>query len=111
LKFYVANIAHDGYLGQPWLTSNGIVISWTFGNVCVKSDITIHSIWKKERELNMISACQFKKAMKNNQAFIGIICPQEPEDKPLPLNPKVQDLLNEYANVFSDELPKNLPPE
>jgi hypothetical protein len=41
LKFYVANITHDAYLGQPWLTSDGIMIKWTSGNVCIKSDITI----------------------------------------------------------------------
>ncbi|KAF8914838.1 hypothetical protein BGZ52_000775, partial [Haplosporangium bisporale] len=53
----------------------------------------------------------FKKAMKNNQAFLGIVCPKEPEDKPPPLDPKVQNLLTKYANVFPDELPKDLPPE
>ena len=49
--------------------------------------------------------------MKNDQAFLGIICPKEPEDKPLPLDPKVQNLLTEYDDVFPDELPKDLPPE
>jgi hypothetical protein len=29
LKFYVADITHDAYLGQPWLTSDGIMIDWT----------------------------------------------------------------------------------
>ena len=42
LKFYITDIAHDAYLGQPWLMSaNGIAIDWTTGNVCLKSDITI----------------------------------------------------------------------
>jgi hypothetical protein len=49
--------------------------------------------------------------MKNDQAFLGIIHLQEPKDKPPPLDLKVQELLNEYTNVFLNELPKNLPPE
>ncbi|KAF8974123.1 hypothetical protein BGZ52_009668, partial [Haplosporangium bisporale] len=53
----------------------------------------------------------FKKAMKNDQAFLGIVCPKEPKDKPLPLDPKVQNLLTEYANVFPNKLLKDLPPE
>ena len=112
LKFYVADIAHDAYLGQPWLTSaDDIAIDWTTGNVRLKSDITIRGIRKKEKQLNLISACQFKKAMKNDQAFLGIVRTKEPEDKPPPLDPKVQNLLTEYADVFPDELPKDLPPE
>ena len=103
---------HDAYLGQPWLMSaDGIAIDWTTGNVRLKSDITIRGIRKKEKQLNLISACQFKKAMKNDQAFLGIVRPKEPEDKPLPLDPKVQNLLTEYTDVFPNELPKDLPPE
>jgi len=49
--------------------------------------------------------------MKSNQVFLGFIHAQEPLNKPLLLDPKVQDLLNEYADVFLDELPKDLPPE
>jgi len=112
LKFYIANITHDAYLGQPWLKSiNDIAIDWISGNVCLKSDISIQGIWKKEKQLNQISACQFKKAMKNDQAFLGIIHAQEPLNKPLLLDLKVQDLLNKYADVFPNELPKDLPPE
>jgi len=61
--------------------------------------------------LNLISACQFKKAMKNDQAFLGIVHTKEPEDKPPPLDLKVQNLLTKYADVFPNELLKDLPPE
>ena len=113
LKFYVADIAHDAYLGQPWLTSDSIGIDWSSGNVRTRSDITIRGIRKKERQLSLMSTCQFKKAMKNDQAFLCVVRPQEPENKnnPPPVDPRVQDLLNEYADVFPDELPKELPPE
>ena len=49
--------------------------------------------------------------MKSNQALLGVICTQESLDKLLPLDLIVQDILKEYANVFPDELPKDLPPE
>ena len=112
LKFYIANIAHDAYLGQSWLKSiDDITIDWISGNVHLKSDISIQGVWKKEKQLNLTSACQLKKAMKNNQVFLGVIHAQEPSDKLPPFNLKVQDLLNEYINVFPNELPKDLPPE
>ncbi|KAG0065888.1 hypothetical protein BGZ92_005449 [Podila epicladia] len=44
LKFYVTNIAHNAYLGQPWLTSDSIAIDWSSGDIHVKPDITIHGI-------------------------------------------------------------------
>ncbi len=114
MKFYIANIAHDAYLGQPWLTSEGIEVDWTTGEIRLKPDITIRGIKKKEKQLSLMSACQFKKVMRKEQAFLAVIRPKEPEtDKkePLPIDPKVQDLLTEYADVFPDELPKSLPPE
>ena len=112
LKFYIADIAHDAYLGQPWLKSvDDIAIDWISGNVRLKSDISIQGIWKKEKQLNLISACQFKKAMKSDQAFLGIIHAQKPLNKPPLFDPKVRDILKDYADVFPDELPKELPPE
>jgi hypothetical protein len=56
----------------------------------------------------------FKKAMKKDQAFLCIVCPKEPNDDKdgsLSINPKVQDLLAKFSDVFPDELLKNLPPE
>ena len=100
---------HDAYLGQPWLTSNGIEVDWTTGKIHLKPDITIRGIQKKEKQLSLMSACQFKKVMQKEQAFLAVIRPKEPEtDKkePLPIDPKVQNLLTEYADVFPDELPK-----
>jgi hypothetical protein len=112
VKFYITDIVYDAYLGQLWLVSaNGIVINWTTSNIHLKSNITIQGIWKREKQLNLISAFQFEKAMKNDQVFLGIICSKEPEDKLLPLSLKVQELLNKYADIFPNELLKNLPPE
>lgn len=78
LKFYVADIAHDAYLGQPWLTSDSIVINWSSGNVRTKSDITIQGIRKKERQLSLMSTCQFKKAMKTTKHSFVSYAPKNP---------------------------------
>ncbi|GJJ75507.1 hypothetical protein EMPS_07865 [Entomortierella parvispora] len=51
--------------------------------------------------------------MKKEQAYLCIIRPQESEDKkvdPSPVDPRVQALLDKYADVFPDALPKDLPP-
>ena len=114
LKFYVANITHDAYLGQPWLTTGGIAIDWTSGTVRVNSDITIEGIRKSEEQISLMSSCAFKKAMKKDQAFLCIVHPKEPnddKDDSLSINPKVQDLLAEFSDVFPDDLLKDLPPE
>ncbi|KAG0079303.1 hypothetical protein BGZ93_003225 [Podila epicladia] len=52
--------------------------------------------------------------MKKTQAFLAVIQPQEPgtdKNKPPSIDPKVQNLLTEYADVFPDELSKVLPSE
>lgn len=118
LKFYVADIAHDAYLGQPWLRSNdGITVDWLSDNVHIGSDITIQGFRKEENQISLMSACQFKKIMKTEQAFLCLIHPKKEEndknDKkdPDPVDPRVQDILTEFADVFPNELPKELPPE
>lgn len=115
LKFYVANIAHDAYLGQPWLTSDhGISINWPSGVVHVKPDITMQGVRREEKQLSLMSACQFKKAVKNDPAFLCVVRPQEPEkpkNTPSTSDPALETLLKEYSDVFPDELPKELPPE
>src|SRR5207248_935894 len=39
LKFFVADIAHNAYLGQPWLTSDDITITWSTGIVRIGSNV------------------------------------------------------------------------
>ena len=118
LKFFVADIAHDAYLGQPWLMSDDdININWSSGVVRVGTEITIEGLRKKESHISLMSTHQFKKEMKRNQAYLCFIRPkeQEPEqdtkNSVLNLDPRIRDLVSEYIDVFPDELPKELPPE
>ncbi|KAF9944240.1 hypothetical protein BGZ72_002620, partial [Mortierella alpina] len=111
LMFYIADIAHDAYLGQPWLTSpDGVLVNWSSGTVHIQPDITLPGIRLQEKQLNLMSACQFKKAAKKDQAFLCIIRPQEDENPP-DHDLIIQPLLDEYCDVFPAELPKDLPPE
>lgn len=114
LKFFVVNIAHNTYLGQPWLTSNGIEVDWPAVNVHVKPDITIQGIQKKEKQLSLMSTSQLNKIIWKEQAFLAVLQSQEPDtdkNKPPHIDPKVQDILNEYTNVFPNDLLKSLPPK
>ena len=111
LMFYIADIDHDAYLGQPWLTSDkGISVEWSSGSILVKPDITLQGVRIQRNQSSLMSACQFKKAAKTDPAFLCIIRPPRSDDPPdhdLILKP----LLDEYHDVFPDELPKDLPPE
>ena len=113
--FYIANIKHDAYLGQPWLTySVGASVDWLSNTIHVKPDITIQGFRDKENQMSLMSACQFKKAAKNYPAFLCTIRPQEPEkikNNLSNVDPTLKGLLDEYLDVFPDELPKDLPPE
>ena len=114
LKFFVADIAHNAYLGQPWLTSDDISINWSTGVVQVGSNVEFRGVRKKDGKISLMSACQFKKTMKKEQAYLCLVRQKDSdEDKPDPatLDPNIQSLLDEYSDVFPDELPKELPPE
>ena len=114
LKFFVADIAHNAYLGQPWLTSDDISINWSSGIVQVGSNVVIKGVRKKNSKISLMSACQFKKTMKKEQAYLCLVRQKDTdEDKPDPatLDPNVQNLLDKYSDVFPDELPKELPPK
>jgi hypothetical protein len=61
-----------------------------------------------------MSDCKFKKVAKNYPAFLCIIRPQEPDivKNSMPeSDPALKCLLDEYIDVFPDELPKALPPK
>ena len=112
LKFYVADIAHDAYLGQPWLTSSAdISINWTSSNVHVKPDITIQGIRKKENSWIWSPHASSRKPWRTTKHSLVSFDLKSPRTSHRPSIRKSRDLLTEYADVFPDELPKDLPPE
>ncbi|KFH65527.1 hypothetical protein MVEG_09004 [Podila verticillata NRRL 6337] len=76
LRFYVADIAHDAYLGQPWLASRNISIDWSSGDVHLTSNLVIQGIRKKTNQLSLMTmTCQSKKESKNNKYKPQILDP------------------------------------
>lgn len=75
LKFLVADIAHDAYLGQPWLASKQISIDWRSGNVQVTPNLVIQGIRKKANQLSQITICLPKNKPKNSKHKPQILDP------------------------------------
>jgi len=115
LQFSVADIAHEAFLDQKWLqSSDGVTINRITGEVRTGTGVTLQGIRKDEGQLSLMSACQFKKAMKNEQAFLCVVRTLKSEDNKSdapPPDPRAQEILEKYADVFPDDLPNEIPPE
>src|SRR5690606_23457138 len=61
----------------------------------------------------ILSAMQFKRHLIKDQAFLCLVKPDDNNDVPVPTSitdNRTRKLVEEYRDVFPDELPKNLPP-
>ena len=110
---------HDIILGKPWLEktqpqinwkSNWITIKTTNGELVLKPSQFLASPTK---QLALISSLQAKRAIqKDSCMFLCIVGLINDDDGIRKLvDPRVQSLVEEYSDIFPQELPKELPPE
>ena len=121
-------------LGMPWLQKENPQINWTQGEILVQQGqewVQLPLLKVKEgsstQSVNIISAKQASRLIRKKQvdrAFIGFIrkveaCTEgseevhEEESKPKwqsDLPSAVREVLEEYDDVFPDDLPKGVPP-
>ena len=103
LTLVVAPIHHDVILGKPWLERYNPVINWTTNELVMPREL-------KEQDA-LLSALQMKRIMsgKEQEVYVAVVT----EDKTLgtaPTDHECQALLQEYDDVFPNDLPAELPP-
>ena len=115
-SFYVLSMEGlEVVLGKPWLNKYNPDIDWPTNSMVIKTSNQEHFLVggpNKNRHhdsitLNFISSKQAKQAMKNgDEVYLCII--KEATESSVP--PQAQPILQEFKDVFPDELP-NLPPK
>ena len=114
LQFAVCQLSsYDVILGKQWLARLDPLISHRTNQISFKynnQDIVIDASLEKHKSL--VSPSTFSKQIRRGmKAFALILNPQEKSDEASePIHPKVKDIIEEFKDVFPDELPKGLPP-
>ena len=105
----------DVVLGKPWLNKYNPNIDWPTNSMVIKTPSQEHflvggPIKKRHHDsinLNFISSKQVKSAMKEGEEVFLCIIKAETESS---VPPQAQPILEEFKDVFPDDLP-SLPPK
>ena len=121
-------------LGMPWLQKENPHINWTQGEILVRQGtewvqlpLRRAKVEPEASAVNMVSAKQMSRMIRKRQvdrAFIGLIRMVEPAEEGSnqvhveeprtkwrqDLPPSIKAVLEEYDDVFPDDLPPGLPP-
>ena len=120
----------DVILGQPWLSRANPSINWSTGRVVVGAAVILQGCGAADTDalsqsppvqICMLSARAMRrernKAAYVEQEFALWVAPMHSESssaaataEAVPLDPRVMSLLDEFADVFPDELPAEVPP-
>ncbi|KAF1321051.1 Retroelement pol polyprotein, partial [Globisporangium splendens] len=102
------NNTHDVILGKPWFTKYQPLINWR------THDVEIPDTERKLMERVTVSFAEFNKKLKCSHYEevyrIKVNSLAKQEDKHIVIDPRVEQLLNEYSDVFPEKLPNELPP-
>jgi hypothetical protein len=105
--------SYDVILGKQWLSKYDPLIShktnkitFHFGNqpIIIQADL--------ERHKSLVSASTFARAIcRGFHTFALLLNPDQPSATPTVSTPRVKTLLEEFYDIFPDDLPKGLPPQ
>jgi hypothetical protein len=105
--------SYDVILGKQWLSKYDPVIfhktnkiTFHFGTqpIIIQADL--------ERHKSLVSASTFSRAIRRGyNTFALLLNPDRPSTTPTVSPPRVKMLLNEFDDVFPDDLPKGSPPQ
>jgi hypothetical protein len=110
----VVDMEFEVLLGKNWLARSQPtpVVDWKNNTVQIGSEIIQGKV--SPTHVTVLSATQFKRQLRTEQAFLCLIRPHTDDEdvNPPETQPKeVQQLLEKYKDVFPNELPHELPPK
>ena len=111
---------YDAILGIPWLRLNNPEFNWEAGVVSVNIDGRLIELPKyignEARDSMLVSSLQFKRLVSQPQVEFGMLFINEIDDSEkresgvARVDPRIKAVLEEYKDVFPDDLPSGLPP-
>jgi len=114
IQFNVIQTRFEAVIGKRWLARSvpRPTVDLAAHTIRVDPDVFIQG-YVKPTHTPVMSAMQFKRHLKKDQAFLCIVHPVEKAtSKPVPAqqNPAAQAILEKYSSIFPSELPHTLPP-
>jgi hypothetical protein len=111
---------YDAILGIPWLRLNNPEFNWEAGVVSVNIDGRLIELPKyignEAMDSMLVSSLQFKRLVRQPQVEFGMLFINEIDDSEkrdsgvARVDPRIKAVLEEYKDVFPDDLPSGLPP-
>jgi hypothetical protein len=111
---------YDAILGIPWLRLNNPEFNWEAGVVSVNIDGRLIELPKyignEARDSMLVSSLQFKRLVSQPQDEFGMLFINEIDDSEkresgvARVDPRIKAVLEEYKDLFPDDLPSGLPP-
>jgi hypothetical protein len=105
--------SYDVILGKQWLSKYDPIISHKTNEITFQfqnQNVTIQA--NLERHKPLFSASTFSRVIRcGYKTFALLLKPEEPSILPNTPAPPVQSILDEFADVFPEGLPKDLPPQ
>ena len=114
LELMVAPITFDVILGKNWLAAVQPVIDWKNNVVIInKQDSMVNLNGTQEAQPFILSAMQFKKNVKSNdQIFLCFIDSNSKISSSFAgVDKSISSVLENFQDVFPEDLPKGLPPK
>jgi len=117
----ILDMGYDCVLGASWLSSENVSTNWGTGILRLKGHLGEVRMIRKEvsqvtasaARIEVISFMQLRSVVKEDEVFLGFLSdPTEETTAPEPApDGRVTALLQEFRDVFPDDLPAKLPPK
>ena len=120
----VMNMSHECVLGSPWLLEQKAITDWNAGTMKFKGlsgEINMQKVSVAKTTstslIEVISAMQLRDVQPDDEVFLGFgslsdeTTDSEDPKPTIKQDPRVKKVLDQFKDVFPDDLPARLPPK